>query len=129
MQPSFPGMVQQSPPEAGLNKSLSSATARVRMLEERMTNLRRKLQVTEQNMLSMHRNTNEELHGLRSDVQSLRSDLNDVKNTIKVLVSELDRFAKKDEVRTIKKYLTYWEPIKFVTGEQAEKIARSVFNE
>ena len=40
------------------------------------------------------------------------------------LVKHMQIFAKKDEVKTLQKYVTMWEPIKFVTENQVEEIIK-----
>ena len=36
--------------------------------------------------------------------------------------------AKKDEVKTLQKYVTMWEPIKFVTENQVEEIVKDMIS-
>ncbi|MFH1133213.1 MAG: hypothetical protein V1735_01855 [Nanoarchaeota archaeon] len=118
-----------APQPLDAQREASSNAARLRMLEERVTNMRRKLQVMEQNMVAMHRNQGDELRTLKTDLQGMKNDIGDIKNTVKLIAAELSTFAKREELLTVQKYLAYWEPIHFVTQEQAEKIARRAIDD
>lgn len=114
---------------SSFGREMSNTSSRLRMLEERITGLRRKLQVIEQNMVTLHRGLNDEVKAAKDEMQGLRNDVTEIKNTLQMIVSELSSFAKREELRTVQKYLTYWEPVKFVTEEQVEKIVRKLKEE
>jgi len=123
------GMANPPPGLSDFGKEITNTSSRLRMLEERITNIRMKLQVTEQNMVTMHRNTSEEMLAVKSDMARMKNDITDVKNTIQLMAAELGNFAKSEELRTLQKYLSYWEPVKFVTEEQVEKIVERMKEE
>ncbi|MBU0980648.1 MAG: hypothetical protein KJ709_07605 [Nanoarchaeota archaeon] len=122
-------MANPPPGLSDFGKEITNTSSRLRMLEERITNIRMKLQVTEQNMVTMHRNTSEEMLAVKSDMARMKNDITDVKNTIQLMAAELGNFAKSEELRTLQKYLSYWEPVKFVTEEQVEKIVERMKEE
>ena len=53
---------------------LTSVSRRLRVLEERYSNLDRRIQMSEQNMLNNHRSLNTELKTTASDVSDLKKD-------------------------------------------------------
>ena len=44
-------------------------------------------------------------------------------------IKELELLAKKDDVEVIKKYLNYWEPMKFIQASQVEKVVKELLSE
>ena len=55
-------------------------------------------------------------------------DVEDINGKIGQIAKEMQIFAKKDEVKTLQKYVTMWEPIKFVTENQVEEIVKEIIS-
>jgi len=121
------GKKPQPPPQPTVQ--LGDMVGRLRMLEERYSNLERRLQVNEQNMLSKERKINTEIKTLGSDLLELKNVVEEVKERIRMLVSELRESAKQGDVEVLKKYMSYWEPMKFVTIEEVEGTVRRILEE
>lgn len=138
----IPQDVSQTQPEKGLFKhprggsdlseltnELNNVSTRIRILEERYTNLRRKTQVGEQNMLTSNRNFNTEIKTLNSEINEIRREVDLIKNKIKQIIIELGNFAKKDNVKVLEKYINMLDPVKYVTENQVENIVRRILEE
>ena len=95
---------------------------RVRLLESRYSDLNRKAQVTETNMLNERKRFITEIKTINSDIVELKRDIELVKNKMDLVVNELRNFAAKDDLETLKKYIEFWEPVNFVTRNEVEKI-------
>ena len=106
-----------------LLKEVSYLSSKLRLLEERYSNLRKKTQVTDQNMLQTHKKITVEVKTSNSDVNDLRRDLNKVKDEIRLMISELKETAKKEDVVIMQRYLDLWEPLNFVTRDELERMA------
>jgi hypothetical protein len=119
---------QEAPPSAQQN-TVSEASRRLRMLEERYSNLERRFQVTEQNMLASDRRMNVELKTLATEMQELRATLAELKDRLRSMVNEIRQTARQEDLDVMKKYLSYWEPVNFVTQQQVERIVRRVLEE
>jgi hypothetical protein len=52
-----------------------------------------------------------------------------MENRIIMIIKELRMSAKKEEVDGLKKYVELWEPVKFVTQNQVEKIVEEKVEE
>jgi len=94
----------------------------LKLLEDRYSTLRKKSQVTEQNMITNDRKMIVDIKLINSDLLDLKSDLNDLKEKLTLLVKELKLSATKEEVRLLQKYISYWEPLNFVTREELSKM-------
>lgn len=95
---------------------------RLRVLEERYLNLRKKTALTDTNMLKHSQDTSREFKLLGEEVTSVRKDLIDLKDKMKLFVRELKNCATSEEVGIIKNYLEYWDPVEFVTRREVKKI-------
>ena len=106
-----------------LLKDLSNLSTKLRLLEERYANLRKKTQITDQNMLEAHSKISVEVKASNSDVDDLKHDLNNITNEIRLIVAELKETAKKEDVIIMQRYLDLWEPLNFVTRDELERMA------
>ncbi|MFH1510332.1 MAG: hypothetical protein ABIF10_01470 [Candidatus Woesearchaeota archaeon] len=95
---------------------------RLRVLEEQHTNLRRKMQVTDQNMLSYNKKNITEIRTVNMEINELRRTIEDVQSNILLIIKELRLCAKKEEVNVLQKYINMWEPVNFVTRLEVERI-------
>jgi len=103
-------------------EQINSLGRRLRLLESRHTDLNRKMQVTETNMLNERKRFITETKTLNSDIIEVKKDIEGVKNKMDLIVNDLKNFAAKDEIETLKKYIEFWEPVNFVTRNEVEKI-------
>ena len=106
-----------------LLKEVSHLSTKLRLLEERYSNLRKKTQLTDQNMLETHKKITIEVKTSNSDVNDVRRDLNKITDDIRLIVSELKETAKKEDVVIMQRYLDLWEPLNFITRDELERMA------
>ncbi len=111
---------------SAISSELSLANRRVRVLEERYANLRRKSQVTEQNMLTTNKKFMADIKTLTTEMNEIKKEIEIIKNTLTQIIEELKKCAKKEEVKMLEKYVNLWEPIKFVTHDEVEKIVQDI---
>jgi hypothetical protein len=105
---------------------LINISRRLRTIEERYTNLNRKVELNEKNMIDWHKNTVKELRAFMLDITDMKKSINELKEKVRAVVRSMQNLAKKDEVMVMRKYLDLWEPINFVTQEQVEKIVKDM---
>ena len=112
-----------------VSNEMNNLSRRVRIIEERYSNLRNKSQVTEQNMLMNNKRLTSSMTMLTSDINELKREVKEIKDTVKLIIKELNETVKKEEVSTLKKYIDLWEPVNFVTREGVEKIIKKFIEE
>ena len=115
--------------DAGLREEMNSLSTRLRVSEERYSDLRRKLQLVEQNMLRNHKRAMSEAKTLLSDIIELRAAIETAENRISLAIKELQLTAKKEDVDVVRKYIEMWNPVKFITVNQAEKMIKEALQE
>jgi len=107
------------PPSNQMNELIR----RMRILEERYTNLQTRSQLTEQNMLSRNRSFSTEIKAIISDIHEIKREIEEIKNRILMIIKELQTSARKDD---LERYVNMWEPIKFVTQDEVEEIVKEI---
>jgi leucyl-tRNA synthetase len=120
--------IPAQPDFRGIQEDVSNISRRLRTLEEGFTNLRRALQVTDQNMLAKHKMFSTEIRTVTSDIGEIKSDINEIKEKIIEMVNDLEAAAKKEEVKILEKYINFWNPLKFVTQNEVEAIVKEILN-
>ena len=105
---------------------INDLSRRLKIIEERYTGLRRKTQLTEQNMLNINKKISTEVKTISSDINETRRALLEITVKIKEIKEELSKYAKKNDLKLLDKYMSYWEPLNYVTAEEVEKIAKEM---
>ena len=79
-------------------------------------------------MLSNHKKALIDIKSANSEIDELRHKLESTKEKVITIIKELRLTARKNDVDVMKRYIELWNPVKFVTEDQAEKIAREILN-
>jgi len=109
-------------PEMAGMEQVNLLAARLRVGEERYSELRKKSLVVEQNMLSSHKKAMTEIKTIQDEINELRRSMTAIEDKIITIIKELRLTARKEDIDVMKRYLDLWDPVKFVTNEQVEKI-------
>ncbi|MEM2916127.1 MAG: hypothetical protein QXT19_02105 [Candidatus Woesearchaeota archaeon] len=118
-----------TPEITGIIEQINSLAARMRVSEERFNELRKKVLFIEQNMLANHRKALGEIKESNEELDELRHKVAEIEERVVTVIKELRLTARKSDIDVIKRYIELWEPVKFVTADYAEKIAREVVEE
>ncbi len=107
---------------SSFNEQVNTLVRTIRLLEERYSNLRKKTQVTDQNMLEDVKNINTELKLIDSDINEMKQQFLEVNEKISLLSDQIKKSVKKEDLSLLDKYLNLWSPLKFITVDEAKKI-------
>jgi len=116
------------PDMSTFTEDIGNLGRRLRILEESITNIRRALQVTEQNMLGKNKIFATEIRTLTSDIGDIKKEISEIKERIVDFVGELKEAAKRDDVKVLEKYINFWNPVKFVTQNEVEALVKEILN-
>lgn len=123
-----PGLFHRNAPEQpdmkSFSEDMSNLNRRLRLVEETSTNIRRALQVTEQNMLSKNKTFSTDIRTITSDISDIKTEIAEIKERILELIKELKEAAKRDEVKVLEKYINFWNPVNFVTQNEVEGLVK-----
>ena len=104
--------------------TISSMNTRLRVLEEKNDNLRNKLQVSDQNIIDDRKKVKDDVTIIHQELDELKHDLSELKDKFKLMIKEIQGLAPNEDLQTLKKYIEYWDPIKFVTRVEVKKIVK-----
>jgi len=113
---------------SSLNEQINNLTRRIRILEERYSNLRKKTQVTDQNMIEDVKNLSTDIKLLNQDITELKKQMLDFNEKTNLLINEIKQSVKKHEFMLLDKYINLWEPMKFLTFDDAVKLIKDYKN-
>lgn len=122
---------QQAPPSGQTNPNqelilaIADLDRRLRVIEERYSTLRKKMQLTDQNLLDSERTFGKDVHTVNEDILNIKRQLHDFTDKILMFGSELEGTAKKTDLKVIEKYLALWSPTTFVTRSEVKDYLKS----
>lgn len=105
-----------------ISEELEGTISRLRVLEERYTNLQTELRVTEENMINRNKKLTTDIKTLTLDINEIRKEIDEIKNKVLTIIKELQGCAKKEEIKVLQKYIGMWDPMNFVTHQEVEDI-------
>lgn len=93
----------------------------LRVLEERFMNLRRKAQLSDEKLLAAEQKLQSEIKLVSSEITEARRQLAELRDSVAVLQAEVGHAASMHDVKAIEKYLSFWEPMEFVTQTELSR--------
>jgi hypothetical protein len=118
------GSKDQNAEVAQIATLINDLDRRLRILEERYSNLRKKLQLTDQGLLEGERAFGKELKSLNDDSLELKRTVNDFSDKLVMMSSELGNVAQRMDLKVIEKYLNMWSPTNFVTRTELKEFLK-----
>jgi len=107
---------------AELAATVNGLARTVKIIEDKYYNLRKKVQINEENALSQNKKISDEVKIIQSDILEIKRDVDDIKGKIRLIVKELKLTAKSEDIKVVEKYLDLWEPVEFITRNEAKKM-------
>jgi hypothetical protein len=104
---------------------ISDLDRRLRILEERYGNLRKKIQLTDTNLIDSERSFGKELRGFNDELLEMKRSNADFDEKVTIFGTELDTVAKKTDLKVIEKYLAMWSPGMFVSRRELREYLKS----
>lgn len=125
----FGGGKKQAPKGPDINEVLEQINVvgtRLSMIEDRSSNLTRRVQVADDALLKLRKKVDDEIKTINSDIVEMRRSITELSNKIDLIIKELKTRAGKEDVESVKKYIEMWEPLNFVTREEVERLISRV---
>ncbi|MBI5391031.1 hypothetical protein HZB02_06080 [Candidatus Woesearchaeota archaeon] len=116
----------QLPNFALLSSDVNALARRVRVLEERYSDVRQKFQLTDQSALQFSKKQVDDARFLNAELSEMKQEIHSIKDTFELFTKELQLLAKREDVAVLQKYLELWSPVKFVTQDEIEGIVERV---
>lgn len=116
------GKHEEAKKDAPISQEMESTISRLRVLEERYTNLQAEVRVTEENMIHRHKKVNSEIKTITTEMKELKKEIHELKDKILVIIKELQGFGRKEDFKVLQRYVEMWEPLNFVTHKEVQEI-------
>lgn len=101
---------------------INNVATRLKIIEDRYNNLRRKIQVLEDNMLRDQKKNDTNIKATNAIVTETNQTVQDMRDKIKLIINELKLCAKSEDVEVLKRYIELWEPLQYVTKNEFEHL-------
>lgn len=115
---------QQAPGQANLG--VSEIATRLKLAEQRYANLQKRNQLTEDAFLQFERDMRSEVRALTQRSVELRRQITEINEKIDVMLGELGKVVKRHEFAVVERYLDMWQPMKFITHDEARKMIKDL---
>ena len=100
---------------------MNSLSARIRVVEERLNDMKKRFKFIEENIIAYHKKNLKDAKDQQAQSYDLRKSMRALEGKIMIILKELQLASTKQEVAILKKYLDLWNPLKFVTEETLQK--------
>jgi len=108
-------------PFESLTKKVTSLGSRLRVLEERYTNLRKKDDMSDQNFLDFEKEIRSEIKDLNKDFLEIKRGVSEINDNLLMMSAELDKSVKQQDFKVVERYVDMWQPMNFVTRDEFNK--------
>jgi predicted nucleic acid-binding Zn-ribbon protein len=106
--------------------SISDVNRKMRLMEERINNIRNHVELLESNLIEMNKSVSEELETFNKTFQELRTQMQEDLEKFGRLSENINRLASKESVRVIEKYIELLNPMTLVTRDEVEDIIKEM---
>lgn len=103
--------------------------ARIRVLENKYNTVNEHMLMINQNMIHEYKEMMSETKAIDEEIKILKQDIFNIKETVKKMFKETEIFARKEDIKVLEKYINLWNPIKFITEEEVDKIIEEKLKE
>lgn len=101
-----------------ISQNVNNVAARLRVLEDRYDNIRRKTQLTEQNLLEFERRIAAQAKQMQTVLEGLEKGFSEAMEKVEAMQHELANTVKASDFKVLEKYIDAWEPLQFVTRQE-----------
>ena len=115
--------------EQVVKQFVTSLTSRVKLVEERVENIRDRIELVEHSLIDKHKTSIKQIKELHDEMRVLRGDVEETKTLIERVVKRLDAFASGEEVKVLRRYVELWQPMSYVNRAEAKAIVRNILKE
>jgi hypothetical protein len=105
---------------------IADVNNRVRSLESQYHLMGERILIINQNMIEEYKKIIKEIRAMNSELRTMKAEVAEVKAVAKDLITEMQGFAKKEDIKVIDKYLKLWSPMNFVTEEQLQETIKNM---
>lgn len=114
--------------EGQISFLLSDFSTRLRDLEERNRMIRERVLLLGQNLISSREEIEQEITKLKKDSEITRKEIEKMKSLLEGILSEMDGFARKNEMILLERMMKDFQPLEFARITDIERIVEQKLN-
>ncbi len=103
-------------------EELNSISGRLKILENRYNDVRKMIDFVETNMITNQKKANEEIRESSNELYNLKRSIEEMQNVILTIKNEIGLKADREDIELMKKYTELWDPTRFVSIDQVQKM-------
>ncbi len=103
---------------------ISDINARIRILESKNSLFNERLLIVNQNMIKEYKKTVQDLRDLQKEIKDLKQEMFKMKGALRHMTTELNFFARKEDLKVLEKYINMWDPLNIVTRKEVEDLIK-----
>ncbi len=95
---------------------------RINEIDEKTKANRNKIDLISSSILKRNKKIDEEIISIRNEISKINVELEKIKQRLEYIIAEFPNLARKEDLTSIEKFIKLWEPLKFATLEDVERI-------
>ena len=115
-------MVDAQPQDAQIKTLLSDFNTRLRDIDERNRLIRERVLLLGKNLISTRQDIEDELKEIKKENFEIKKDLDKIKKISNSLLTEFNKFVKREEMVLIERMLKDFQPLEFMRKKDVEEL-------
>ena len=115
-------MQETQPPTDQVRFLLSDFNTRLRDIDERNRLIRERVLLLGKNLISSRQDIENELREIKKENQQIKKDIEQIKKTTNSLLTEFNKFVKREEIVLIERMLKDFQPLEFMRKKDVEEL-------
>jgi len=108
---------------------LADFNTRLRDLDERNRLIRERVLLLGKNLISSRQELEDELKEIKEENKEIKSDIGKIKKVSNSLLTEFNKFVKRDEMALVERMLKDFQPLEFIRKKDVEELIETKLNE
>lgn len=102
--------------------SFSEMNRKLEIAESRIEELREHLSLVENDAIEKNKSLLMDFHEFNEKIDSMRKETENLKEVMERIISKLEMFAGKEQVKVLERYLNFWNPLDYVSKKDVEEL-------
>ena len=115
-------MAEQKTQGDNLQFLMSDFNTRLRDLDERNRLIRERVLLLGKNIISSRQELDESMGEIKKENQEIKRTLEKLQHTSKLLITEINKFVKREEMGLVERMLKDFQPLEFMRKKDIEKM-------
>lgn len=107
---------------------LSDFNTRLRDIDERNKLIRERVLLLGKNLILSRKDVEEEIKEIKKENLEIKKDLSKIKKTTNSLLTEFNKFVKREEMNIIERMLKDFQPLEFMRRKDVEELIENKLN-